>query len=121
MHTLSLIETLSSKAFTQSHVTSTEAAMADNWAAPSGGDNAWAGGDGCNNNNGNDWNAGPAADGAGDAPPVDDAEAKAKREEFQKRARDAGWTESTAFDYTEFQRTGGELLPHTFTRGTGSC
>lgn len=27
--------------------------------------------------------------------------------EYEKKARDAGWTETTAFDYGEFQRTGG--------------
>jgi hypothetical protein len=80
--------------------------MGDNWGAPTDGDNAWIGGD-QSNTNGDEVNSAPVANGAGDATSADDAEAKQQREEFQKKARDAGWTESTAFDYAEFQRTGG--------------
>ncbi|KAF7192805.1 ATP-dependent RNA helicase DBP1 [Pseudocercospora fuligena] len=38
--------------------------------------------------------------------PVDNDAAAAKAADYQ-RARDAGWTETVAFDYDEFQRTGG--------------
>ena len=80
--------------------------MADNWATPNGADNGWTGGEG-SNDNGSDWNSGPAGNGVGEAAPADDAEAKQKREEYHQKAREAGWTESTAFDYAEFQRAGG--------------
>ena len=72
------------------------------------------------------WGNGPAADaapawGSGDANANggehtdvngggDGASSEAKKlskEEYSKKARDAGWTEATAFNYDEFQRTGG--------------
>ena len=85
--------------------------MADNWETTNGAGgagNAWDGGEGSNNNNGDDRKSAPAADGADGPPAVDDVEAKQKREEFKKKARDVGWTNTTAFDYAEFQRTRGK-------------
>ena len=35
------------------------------------------------------------------------AEPKLTKEEYLQKARDKGWNETTAFDYDEFQRTGG--------------
>lgn len=71
--------------------------MADSWETPAAA--------------GDSWNSTPAAPTDRDndsAAPVVDEEAKQKQEEYAKKARDFGWTESTAFDYAEFQRTGGE-------------
>jgi hypothetical protein len=85
-------------------------AMADSWAAPATTD-AWGSGGGDAAARGDSWGSAPAPTADAGAEPVgivEDPEAKAKKEEFLKKARDAGWTEATAFDYTEFLRTGGE-------------
>ena len=77
--------------------------MSESWVAPAAAADAWGcGGDDAATNGG----AGDA--GAEPVGIVEDPEAKAKKEEFLKKARDAGWTEATAFDYSEFLRTGGE-------------
>ena len=73
--------------------------------------------------NGDAWGTVPAADGAegdawgsggGETADADTADhgkkyeaVKLTKDEFLSKAREAGWTETTAFDYSEFQRTGG--------------
>ncbi|KAI7244699.1 DEAD/DEAH box RNA helicase [Hortaea werneckii] len=70
--------------------------------------------------NGNEWGTTPGneAGGAQDGEAQTDADTTANpgvkfealtldKDEFVKRALAAGWTETTAYDYVEFQRTGG--------------
>lgn len=86
--------------------------MAD-WGVPTNGAaDTWGGGNDNAATNGDAWGSGGdhSTNGGGEAPApvIDDAESKQKREEFKEKAREKGWTEKTAFDYSEFQRTGGD-------------
>lgn len=110
--------------------------MANDWGAPAFNEapaDAW-GGDakGTSATNGDGGFAATNGDGfgaasAGDvALAVEDAAAKQKREEYEKKARDAGWTEKTAFDYDEFLRSGGNhssltISPFENSKLTSSC
>jgi ATP-dependent RNA helicase DDX3X len=90
--------------------------MADSWGAPPSaeatGNAIWGAGGGDNGTAGGDaWGSAPAdtMENTTPAAPTADEEAKKKeRDEQRQRARAAGWTETTAFDYDEFMRTGGE-------------
>ena len=61
---------------------------------------------------GDNWGSGGGDEAATDNDTEDPAApafpaVKMEKDEFLKKARDAGWTETTAFNYEEFQRTGG--------------
>ena len=59
--------------------------------------------------NGDDWGAGgDATEDTGAADEAAEAKKNMSKDEFLKKAREAGWTEATAFDYEEFQRTSGD-------------
>ena len=78
--------------------------MAESWGAAQS-----AGGDA--------WSSAPTAateDTTPAAPTAEDEAKKAEKAEQIKKARDAGWTETTAFNYGEFMRTGGEPLSFSF-------
>ena len=89
--------------------------MADSWGAPPSAeaisDAIWgAGGAHSGAAQGDAWASGPAdtTENTTAAAPTADEEAKKKeRDEQRQRARAAGWTETTAFNYGEFMRTGG--------------